>query len=132
MRALLILAALFATPVLAETPAPMSAEEFEAATTGQTITYALNGRVDQIEQYLPGRRVRWADPQGRCMVGYWYDNGGLICFEYDDASGPHCWTYWQAEGGIVGRVAGAPAGMDLTEVARTTEPVACIGPDVGV
>jgi hypothetical protein len=126
----LILAALLATPVWAEVP--LTAEEFEADTTGKTITYAFGGEVDQIEQYLPGRRVRWANPEGQCMIGHWYEQGGLICFEYDDNSGAHCWTYWRRGSGLVGRVAGSPDGFDLTEVRRSTEPLACTGPDVGV
>jgi hypothetical protein len=138
MRAL-ILALTLATPALAlaETPAPLSppmtAAEFEAYSTGKTLTYGLGGEVYGIEQYLPGRQVLWAFTGDSCRKGYWYDAGAEICFVYEgDMDGPECWTFHRTEGGILARFMGATSAPDLSEVRQSSNPLACPGPDVGV
>ena len=59
---LLLLAQMLAlTPAGAATSGPsMSAAEFEAYTTGKTLSYAEAGQPYGVESYLPGRRVVWA------------------------------------------------------------------------
>lgn len=133
MRSLLLLL-LLSGPALADTPAttPMSAEAFEAYTTGKTMTYAQGGEIFGTEQYLPGRRVRWAFTQDECKIGHWYPQDELICFVYEDQSAPQCWAFWQEPGGLRARFNDDPAGTELSEVRQTTEPMSCAGPDVGV
>lgn len=123
--------------VLAETggggPLPLTAEEFDAYATGKTLTYGQGGAVYGTEQYLPGRQVRWAFREDACQKGEWYPSGSEICFVYEqDTGGPQCWTFFQTEGGLRARFAGDAAGAELSEVAQSSEPLNCPGPDVGV
>ena len=111
---------------------PMTAEEFDAYSTGKTLTYANGGAVYGVEQYLPGRRVRWAFVDDTCRIGHWYPQGAEICFVYEDAADPQCWTFALVDGKLRARFAADPVGTDLTEVEQTADPLACTGPDVGV
>lgn len=130
MRSLLALLVL-SGPALAETP-PMSAEAFEAYTTGKTMTYAMAGEVFGTEQYLPGRRVRWAFTHDICKIGHWYPQDELICFVYEAEAEPQCWAFWAEAGGLRARFNDDPEGTELSEVRQTTEPMHCAGPAVGV
>lgn len=133
MRSLLLLL-LLSGPACAETRTapPMSAEAFEAYTTGKTMTYAQGGEIFGTEQYLPGRRVRWAFTQDECKIGHWYPQDDLICFVYEDQAQPQCWLFWQDQNGLGARFNNDPEGTELSEVRQTPEPMACAGPDVGV
>lgn len=124
----LILAAL---PAFAEDP--MSAEEFEAYTTGQTLTFSFMGVPYGTEQYLPGRRVIWAFMDDDCQEGVWYEDAGNICFVYDHSPvGPQCWSFWRTEDGLRAIFQGEGASTELYEVERSSRPLVCEGPDVGV
>ncbi|MGQ0566143.1 MAG: hypothetical protein ACT4OK_13890 [Gemmobacter sp.] len=136
MRPLILALLLAPAPALAETTPvspPMTGAEFESYATGKTLTYGLGGEVYGIEQYLPGRRVLWAFKGDICREGYWYEAGQEICFVYEqDVGGPQCWTFHRIEGGIRARFTGDPNGADLSEVAQSSSPLVCSGPDVGV
>ena len=120
-----------ALPAAAETP--MTAEEFEAYTTGQTLTFSFMGVPYGVEQYLPGRRVLWSFIGEECQQGLWYEEAGNICFLYDNApDNPQCWTFWRHEDGLRALFAGEGSATELYEVSRTREPLICEGPDVGV
>ena len=128
MRATL-LALLLATPALAE--APLSAEDFDALTQGRTMTWAEFGQVYGVEQYLPGRRVRWTVLGDDCKLGHWYPEGAMICFQYEDDPDPDCWTITRSGSDLHARYAGMAANSAPVVVAETTEPLACFGPEVG-
>jgi hypothetical protein len=129
MRAVLLLS-LLATPALAESP--LSAPEFEAHVSGHTLTYTQFGRVYGVEEYLPGRKVRWSVAPDECQYGTWYPEGDFICFVYEYDPNPSCWTFWLREGRLVAlSIADAP-GAELTEAERSQTPLPCPGPDVGV
>jgi hypothetical protein len=136
MRTLILALTLAAVPAFAEIAPispPMTATEFEAYATGKTLTYGLGGEVYGIEQYLPGRRVLWAFKGDECRKGYWYEAGQEICFVYEkDPDGPQCWTFHRMGDGIRARFVGDPNGADLSEVAQSSSPLTCAGPDVGV
>ncbi|MCP3969566.1 MAG: hypothetical protein GY717_04470 [Rhodobacteraceae bacterium] len=118
-----------ALPALAE----MSAEQFEAYVTGQTLTYADGGVVYGVEEYLPGRRVRWAFNGDRCKDGHWYEAGGQICFIYDDnPDAPQCWLFSEQAGRLSAVFTGSAQGRQLFEAVRRAEPLLCLGPEVGV
>ncbi len=110
---------------------PMSAAEFEAYATGRTLTYAENGTVYGIEEYLPGRRVRWAFTGGECRDGYWYAEGGDVCFVYEDRPEPQCWRFSHGENGLIARFLGSENGRELYEAQQSDQPLVCLGPDVG-
>ena len=110
----------------------MTGAEFEAYSTGKTLTYADNGQVYGIEQYLPNRRVRWAFVDDTCRIGYWYENGQEICFVYEHDATPQCWTFHLNEGKLKARFVADPPRAALSEVNQTPEPLLCTGPDVGV
>ena len=110
----------------------MSGAEFEAYATGKTLTYGMAGQIFGTEQYLPGRRVRWAFTESACRIGHWYEANGLICFVYEDRKRPQCWEFWKDGGGLRARFAGDPNGTELSEVQQSQGPLSCPGPDVGV
>lgn len=128
---LALMSAAIALPALAA-ERPLTAEEFEAATTGRTLTYALGGEVYGIEQYKAGRRVLWAFRGDECREGMWYQQGEEICFVYEHDPRPQCWLFHARPGGMTARFMGDPQGSELSVVAETSDPLLCAGPDVGV
>lgn len=133
----LLLAATLALPALAQevTPvadAPMTGAEFEAYATGKTLSYAQDGVVWGSEQYLPGRKVIWAFTEDDCQYGQWYEVSGNICFLYDNDPDAQCWKFFREASGLRAIFLGADGGTSLSEVAQTTTPLNCPGPDVGV
>lgn len=114
--------------------APLSPPQFEALTTGRTFFYTRAGEPYGAEQYLPGHRVVWAFTGDACLKGEWLANGDSICFSYEDRPGAlQCWRFDQTSSGLQGSLVGAPPD-DPPLVARRSspDPMACIGPDVGV
>ena len=116
----------------AEPPVPLSGAEFEAYTTGKTLTFSQRGEVYGAEQYLPGRKVRWAFKGDICRDGAWYEEAGSICFVYDYDPTPQCWSFWRQDGRLTGLFNGDGPGAELSEVAQSPDPLPCAGPDVGV
>ena len=110
MRALAALC-LMALPVAAETP--LSAAEFEARTTGRTMSYAREGRIWGREQYLKGRKVIWAFEGEACKYGIWDEpQPGLICFSYEDApQEQECWRFFDRPEGLVAQSEFSPEGV---------------------
>ncbi|MDP3261775.1 MAG: hypothetical protein U1E06_02625 [Tabrizicola sp.] len=129
MRLAVLLSAL-AFPALAETP--LTGPQFDANVTGSTITYDYGGGLFGTEEYLPDRAVRWAFEGDTCVYGTWYQRGEQICFVYDNEPTPQCWLYFLENGGIRGRYMGPDGGWEILESQRTTNPLSCAGPDVGV
>jgi hypothetical protein len=124
------LALLFlASPAFAEVP--LTADEFDALTQGRTMTWAEFGQVYGVEQYLPGRRVRWTVLGDDCKTGHWYPEGRLICFQYEDDPAPDCWTITEGGAGLLARFAGSAPDSTPVVVEETSEPLACFGPEVG-
>ncbi|WP_149142874.1 hypothetical protein [Gemmobacter caeruleus] len=124
-------AALFPLALAAQDEAPMDAAAFEAYATGKTLTYAEGGAIFGTEQYLPGRRVRWAFTGDICKIGHWYEADRLICFVYEDRDDPQCWQFWRDAGGLRARFQGDPQGTELSVVRESAGPLQCSGPDVG-
>ena len=120
--------ALLSAPALAQSP--MSGDEFDAYATGKTLEFSSMGTPYGAEQYLSGRRVRWAFSEDICMEGIWYQQGDEICFEYDDGTGPQCWRFYRDGAGIRAQFSGL-SGTELYEANQTDEPLACIAPNLG-
>jgi hypothetical protein len=124
--------ACLASAAVAQTDAPITAQEFEAHVTGKTVTYQQFGAIFGVEEYLEDRKVRWSVTADTCQYGSWYPEGDYICFVYEYDPAPACWTFWMRDGGLVAlSIADAP-GAELYEVARDQTPLPCPGPDVGV
>jgi hypothetical protein len=121
---------LAATPALAE--APLNGPAFDSATMGATITYDYGNGLFGTEEYLPGRKVRWAFDGDLCIYGEWYEQDDEICFVYEDDPTPHCWLYFLEGGKIRGRYMGDGGGWEILESSRDGGPLPCAGPDVGV
>jgi hypothetical protein len=121
---------LMAGPAMADLP--LSAKEFEAYVTNKTITWDYGAGVRGVEQYLPGRQVRWAFQADDCMTGRWYEDGGNICFVYEDGGGPQCWRFERAGKGLRAQFVNVEGGTIITEIGSSPEPLACAGPEVGV
>ena len=109
----------------------MTPEEFEAYSTGKTIYFRRQGQPYGAEQYLPGRRTIWTFLGGQCIEGFWYAEGGNICFVYEDDPESQCWAFLVTEDGHAARpVSGLPLD-DLEVIGETREPLACDGPAIG-
>lgn len=110
---------------------PMTGAQFDAYTTGKTLTYSSGGQSYGAEQYLPGRRVLWAFTEDICREGIWYEQDGQICFVYDYDPVPQCWVFWQDQG-LNALFTGQDGGTRLHEQSQDTRPLPCAGPEVGV
>lgn len=130
MKHMIFALAVTAMPLWAETP--MSAAEFEAYSTGKTLTFGQSGQPYGAEQYLPNRRVRWSYLDGQCQEGQWFEDLGLICFVYDNNPVAQCWSFFETENGLEARFENDPDDVTLYVARESTEPLMCIGPDVGV
>ena len=130
MRPLIATLILLAGPVLAETP--MTGAEFDANTTGETLTYDYGDGLFGTEEYLEGRRVRWAFDGDLCIYGIWYPVEDRICFEYENEPEVACWQYFLENGRIRGVFMGEGGGWEILESSRDGGPLPCAGPDVGV
>jgi hypothetical protein len=126
---LAVVVLLAATPAFADPP--LTGEAFDALTLGRTMTWAEFGQVYGVEQYLPDRRVRWTVLGDDCKAGHWYEDAGMICFQYEDDPAPDCWTITLNGPGMIARYAGNPSDAEPVVVEETTEPMACFGPEVG-
>ena len=111
---------------------PMTAERFDEATLGKTMTWSEFGQAYGVEQYLPNRRVRWTFTGDDCMTGHWYPDGNAICFQYEDRDTPACWIIGQNGGNLTALDTEDPPDTPPVIVAETVEPMACFGPEVGV
>lgn len=112
--------------------AQMTAEEFDRYTRGQTFYYGSGGAPYGGEEYLDNRRVRWSFLDGQCQSGFWYEADGLICFIYEARPGPQCWSFERSASGLIARFSGPEPSAELYEVEKSREPLACLGPDIGV
>jgi hypothetical protein len=121
---------------LAATPAaavePMTVDEFEAYVTGKTLAYSQFGEIFGVEEYLPGRQVRWQVTEDECQFGEWYEREGLICFQYEYDLDEHCWTFWLDDGGLTALSVQDAPGAELSEVSQAVDGLSCPGPEIGV
>jgi hypothetical protein len=116
----------------ADAQTPMSADAFDAYVQGRTLYYTSRGVPYGAEQYLSDRRVIWTFLDGTCQEGHWYESDGLICFVYDTAPDPQCWSFWEQDGALSARFEDDPAGTELYEVRQSDQPLNCPGPEIGV
>ncbi len=130
--AALLTIGLLTTGLPAHAQTAMSAVEFDGYTQGKTLYFNSGGVSYGVEEYLPNRRVRWAFLDGECKEGSWYASGEQICFEYDDGTGPQCWTFFQSADGLRARFQDDEPGGELYEAKQSTEPMLCLGPKIGV
>lgn len=126
----LALVGLNALPATAETP--MSGAAFEAYVTNKTITWDYGAGILGMEQYLPGRQVRWAFEDDQCMTGHWFEDGTNICFQYEDGGGPQCWRFSLDGQALRAQFVNVEGGTVINEIDSSAKPLACSGPDVGV
>lgn len=121
------LSLVLAAPAGAETP--LSGAEFEARTTGRTMTYAREGQVWGREQYLAGRKVIWAFEGEDCKRGVWDEpQPGLICFSYDDApDAQECWRFYGRQDGLFAQSALALDAGELAAMDDSDKGMVCGG-----
>lgn len=131
MRNLLAAIALVLSAHTAITQQSISPQEFEAIVTGQTFSYASEGRPFGAEEYLNNRRVRWSFLDGECLEGHWYSDGPQICFVYEDIPDPQCWQFFLDGGQLLARFENDPTVQNVYETSRMNEPLYCKGPKVG-
>jgi hypothetical protein len=125
-----LLLALLAPAAMSQTP--MSPEEFEAWSTGKTLSYSVEGLVLGSEAYFPNRSVRDADTGGPCLDGTWHTEGDAVCFVYPARDGTHCWLYWRDGATVFAKPLDAAPEDPSQLVTEAATPLACPGPEVGV
>ncbi|PIE12586.1 MAG: hypothetical protein CSA70_08755 [Rhodobacterales bacterium] len=109
----------------------LGAEEFDTLTRSKTFYFGRAGKLYGGEQYLEGREVLWSFLDGNCKRGRWYEEGGMICFVYEDRPEPQCWSFEARAGGLVARYENNPEASELYEVEQNPKPLYCKGPAVG-
>jgi hypothetical protein len=119
----------FAAPARLDTP--MTASQFDAYSTGQTLSYSLGGQVFGTEVYKPNRKVIWAFTKEECRIGHWYDKGDEICFVYEDPNKPQCWQFYARADGMWAQYMGDATGAPMSQVSPSKAPLSCAGPNVG-
>lgn len=127
-----LMTCLILTPGLARAEPLLTAEAFDALTTGRTMTWSEFGTAYGVEQYLPGRRVRWTVLGDTCVTGHWYAQGDAICFAYEHRDTPACWHVSQNGSGLIAIDTDDPSGTRPVTIVETAAPMACFGPEVGV
>ncbi|PKP71343.1 MAG: hypothetical protein CVT82_01810 [Alphaproteobacteria bacterium HGW-Alphaproteobacteria-4] len=128
----LVLAATLAlVPLASAAQEVLDADAFDARTVGRTITYSRQGEVYGIEEYLPGRRVRWAFKGDTCQEGIWFQRESYICFAYDNRSDLQCWTFTDTEAGLTAQFMGDSGAERLVSLAESPQPLACAGTFIG-
>ena len=110
----------------------MTAAEFDAYTRGKTLFFGQNGAPYGAEIYGENRRVKWSFLDGECKDGQWYEDGGLICFVYEDNPDPQCWSFREGPKGLIARFEDRPEATELYEAQELGEEMICLGPKVGV
>ncbi|RRH78495.1 hypothetical protein [Falsigemmobacter faecalis] len=119
--------------LLAAPAAALDGAGFEAAVTGQTLEWQNHGIPYGAEQYLPDRRVIWQFEGGPCQYGTWSDpEPGQICFLYDNGNDRQCWRFEIGGSGLRAEFLGLGHNRQLQEVSRSTAPLSCPGPGLGV
>lgn len=109
----------------------LSAAEFEAWSTGQTLDYWIDGTFFGSEMHLADRQTIDSDPGGPCVTGTWFPAGDAICFVYDGSDTQHCWTFWRDDGQVFALSQAADPASSPAIVTLAPEPLACQGPEVG-
>lgn len=107
-------------------------EAFEALSTGNTLYFNKNGTYFGAEQYFQNRKVYWQYLDSQCLRGKWYGQGSAICFEYENQSGPQCWSVWQEAGRLYAQAIDGETDSPLELVLKDKLPLPCAGPDLGM
>ena len=76
--------------------------------------------------------MRWSFLDGRCQEGIWYEEAGLICFISEEHPTPQCWRFARPGSGITALFENTPGQTELYEMDQSSEPLMCLGPEVGV
>jgi hypothetical protein len=120
-----------ASPAAAQGVVPPA--DFEALAEGRTLHFTLDGLPFGAERFFAGRRSLWRFLDGTCAPGRWYDEGGAICFVYEDTTAPICWHFTEDGGGYSARLLedGVETGFVLDLAGIDDEDLACPGPEVG-
>ena len=127
MRILIALLCL-ATPIQAQDI--VTPQQFEEISTNKTLYFDSGNQFHGAEQYFPNRKVTWKFANGECDQGYWYTEGDVICFSYNQNPTPQCWNFLQDGDRFLARLVGAPANvLELKFV--NTEELLCEAPYLG-
>ena len=110
----------------------LNGPDFDAFTKGHTLYYSQNGKVYGAESYFDDARVLWSFLDGNCLFGRWYEAGDLICFNYEAEVDIQCWRFFTGNNVLIAEFDGDDDSLPLYEAYRTSSPLECLGPDVGV
>ncbi len=136
LRLLCVCGAILAAPT-AFAEGRLSGAEFDARTSGKTITFVNPaGQFYGAEQYLGDRRVQWMVADGICTRGSWSAGGSeaapLICFSYDERIEPLCWVVEARDDQLFAYVDGTPPENAIRSSQISNEPLPCPAQDLGM
>ena len=118
-----------ASPAAAQTL--MTAEEFDAWSTGHTLDYWIEGQYWGSERHLSGRQtIDRVDDY--CHAGLWFPQDGAICFQYEDSDATTCWFFWRDGDTVTAKTVDAGPEVPPYVVTTSDDDLNCPGPDVGV
>lgn len=126
---------LFLIAASAASAQPLTGKEFGALSRGTTMHFTDSGQFYGSEQFFLGQRTVWRADDGSCVNGKWSYEAPAICFIYDDASGPYCWTIeGDAENLTVTstRIDEGEPPLVLTLSGQDKSEILCTGPLFGV
>jgi hypothetical protein len=106
MKYLTLIALFIAAPALAENN--MTANEFEALSTGKTLYFSKNGKAYGAEHFFKGRISKWQYSDELCENGEWFGQDDMICFNYENGMETQCWDFFKTDKGYSARAEGAP------------------------
>ena len=132
MKALITLFALLSCAANAQT---LTGKEFDALSRGTTMHFTNQGLFFGSEQFFAGQRTAWRADDGRCVNGKWAYRAPAICFDYDDGSGPSCWTIEGNADGLTvtsTRTNDGEPPLVLTLSHQDKSDIVCTGPLFGV
>ncbi len=135
-----VLALTLAAPTLAALPAHAEAlltgEAFQAYIARDTITYGYSTGAEGTADYGPDRTLRWAFKGQPCIDGIWFPRGDEICFAFEDGALSACWHLTLGPDGLQGTATELASGshdpLAIFETGRSTDPLSCPAPLVGV
>lgn len=125
---------LCALPASAEVP--LSGTDFAAHVGTDTITYDYSTGTRGTAEYGPNNTLRWAFRDGPCLEAQWFARNDEICFAYADGRLSACWQFFLDGNSLRGTAtelgSGSTEPLEIREAGRSSAPLDCPGPDVGV
>ncbi|WP_309664770.1 hypothetical protein [Tabrizicola sp.] len=119
-------------PSLAAAQPPMTGAEFAAYVGTDTVTYQYSTGERGVADYAPDQSLIWTFEDGTCVNGNWFEDDDRICFAFDDPEMSACWYFFRYTAGIRADITDYSPHVEIHVIARTSAPLPCAAPNLGV